>query len=134
MKRVLLYGLIILTRIFSDVPLFWMFYFLHFQKQGSGRTSDVLFNGILLISFGVIHSLLARNFVKRYMASWVGEDFVRILQVLIAGATLALVLHLWRPLSGALWRTEGLLYWVLTIFYLACIGGMIYTTFFIDYL
>jgi protein-S-isoprenylcysteine O-methyltransferase Ste14 len=56
MKRVLLYSLIALTRAFSDLPLLWMFYFLHFQKEGSGGVSDALFNAALFISFGALHT------------------------------------------------------------------------------
>jgi protein-S-isoprenylcysteine O-methyltransferase Ste14 len=111
-----------------------MFYFLHFPKEGSGGVSDTLFNAALFISFGVIHSLLARNFAKKFMTRLVGDNFVRIAYVFIAGITLYLVLYLWRPISGEVWRAEGLLYWILSILYLGCIAGMIYTTFFIDYL
>jgi hypothetical protein len=58
-----------------------MFYFLHFQKEGSGGVSDALFNAALFISFGALHSLLARNFAKAQAAKLVGEHFVRIVFV-----------------------------------------------------
>ncbi|NIQ37904.1 MAG: hypothetical protein GTN81_04855 [Proteobacteria bacterium] len=134
MKWLLFYGLLILTRIFSDVPLFWMFYSLHFQEEGRGGISNAVFNGVLFVSFGVIHSLMARNRVKKYVAKLVGDDLVRIVYVVIAGVTLSLVLHLWRPVGGMVWHTQGILYWILSVLYLGLIGGIIYSTFFIDYL
>src|SRR5574341_1382013 len=134
MKRMPLYVLIVLTRALSDLPLLWMFYFLHVQKESSGGVSNALFNAVLFILFGTVHSLLARHFAKKFMTRLVGENFVRIVYVFIAGITLLLVLYLWRPISGEVWRVDGLLYWILSILYLGCIAGMIYTTFFIDYL
>jgi len=53
--------------------------------------------------------------------------------VWVSGITLSLLLYLWRPLAGVVWKVEGAGYWALTILYLMCLGGMIYTTFFIDY-
>ncbi len=134
MKPVFLYALIILTRIFSDIPILWMFYLLHFQNEGSGGVPDAMLNAVLFISFGAFHSLLARNFAKKHIAKLVGDSLVRTVYVFIAGLTLLLVLSLWRPISGVLWRVDGILYWFISILYLGCIAGMIYTTFFIDYL
>jgi protein-S-isoprenylcysteine O-methyltransferase Ste14 len=136
MKRTFLYVVIILTRILADLPLYWMFYVLHFpfQKQGSGGIPEAMFNAALFISWGAIHSLLARDFAKKRMAKLVGDNFVRTGYVWIAGITLTLVLLLWRPVSGVLWQADGILYWLLTLLYFGFIAGMIYTTFFIDYL
>lgn len=134
MKRVFLYILIVLTRIFSDLPLLGMFYFLHFQREGSGGISDAGWNAVLFIAFGTLHSLLARDFAKRRMAGWMGDRYLRTFYVFISGISLVLLLYLWRPIAGVWWRTEGIFYWLLTILYLGCVVGMIYTSFFIDYL
>lgn len=133
MRRFFLYFLLALTRIVADLPLLWMFFFLHFQEKGSGGISEGLANAGLLVSFGLLHSVLARDFGKRWLANLVGEEYVRRLYVWVGAGTLALLLYFWQPLSGTVWQARGAGYWVLTAAYLACITGLIYTTFFIDY-
>lgn len=134
MSRVFLPIVIVLTRIVADVPLFALFYLLHFQfQEGSGGTASVLFNASLFVSWGVIHSVLARDWPKKQMARLVGERFVRTVYVFIAGLTLMLILHLWHPVSGVVWRAEGFLYWLVSLLYLGCVVGMVYTTRFVDY-
>ncbi len=134
MKHTSLYTLIVLTRLFSDIPLLGMFLFLHVQKQGLGESEDVIWNAIFFAVFGLLHSLLARNFVKKHIAKLVGNNYVRTFYVIINGIFLILLISLWRPVTGVLWRTEGAFYWALTFLYLGCIVGMIYTASFIDYL
>jgi protein-S-isoprenylcysteine O-methyltransferase Ste14 len=134
MNRAFLYSLIALTRIFSDLPLFGMFYFLYFQKTGVGGASDVAMNAFLFILFGALHSLLARSSLKQQVAGWIGDRYVRTFYVIFSGVALVLLMVLWRPVTGILWRTDGFLSWILTILYLGCVMGMIYTSSFIDYL
>ncbi len=133
MKRVLLYSLIVVIRIVSDLPLLWMFYFLYFPEQGSGGISAIFFNAGLFFSFATLHSLMARDFAKRFIARFVSEKFIRISYVMINGISLSLLLYLWQPTAGELWRTDGILYWFLSGLYASCIIGLIFTTFFIDY-
>jgi protein-S-isoprenylcysteine O-methyltransferase Ste14 len=134
MKHASLYALIALTRLFSDIPLFGMFFFLHAQQQGVGGSKDMVWNAIFFAAFGLLHSLLARNNARQQIAKLVGEDYVRTFYVIINGIFLSLLITLWRPVTGVLWKTEGLLYWILTILFLGCIAGMFYTASFIDYL
>jgi protein-S-isoprenylcysteine O-methyltransferase Ste14 len=110
-----------------------MFYLLYFEKAGSGRTFEAAGNAVLFISFGVVHSLLARDAAKSYLGRWVGSPFVRIVYVWISGITLSLVLYFWQPLSGTLWQTHGVLSWFLSILFVASIAGLIWTTSFVDY-
>ena len=133
MKRSLLMVLAALTRVAADLPLLWMLFFLYFEKVGSGGIWDAVINGGLFISFAGAHSLLARDAAKSFLARLVGGQFVRIVYVWISAITLSLVLYLWRPLAGSLWQTHGLLSWSLSILFVACIGGLIWTTSSIDY-
>ncbi len=134
MKRISLYSLIILTRVFSDLPLFGMFYFLHFQKTGVGGVTAAAGNAVLFTSFGALHSLLARSFVKKHLAVLMDTTYTRTFYILVNGTALTLLLYMWQPIMGVWWRIEGVPYWMLTSLYLGCIAGMIYTSFFIDYL
>ncbi|MEE9119461.1 MAG: isoprenylcysteine carboxylmethyltransferase family protein [Calditrichia bacterium] len=134
MHRITVYVFIATIRIIADVPLFWVFYFLYFQKEGTGGVKAAGINAVLFVTFGFLHSVLARNFSKQLIEKVVGAELVRIVHVVVSAISLSVVLFLWSPISGVVWRTQGVLYWVLTLFYLACIGGLIYTTRFIDYL
>jgi protein-S-isoprenylcysteine O-methyltransferase Ste14 len=134
MKHIFLYTLIVLTRLLSDLPLVGMFLFLHIQKEGLGGYKDAIWNAISFIAFGALHSLLARNFAKQRISRLVGERYVRTFYVTINGIFLSLLIYLWRPITGVWWRAEGSVYWALTLLYLGCIVGMIYTASFIDYL
>ena len=49
MKERLSWTFAILVRVVSDLSLFYMFYFLHFQKQGDGDVHDAVFNAFLFI-------------------------------------------------------------------------------------
>ncbi len=101
-KNYLLVTIAVFTRIAADLPLLWMFYFLYFENVGSGGISDAAFNGVMFMSFALVHSLLARDTAKSYLARLVGRQFVRIVYVWISAITLSLVLYCWRPLPGVL--------------------------------
>jgi len=131
-KRAFLYSLIILTQLLSGLPILYLFYFLFFQKEGKGGALDIVFNATLFVAFAAIHSILAHDFARKFMAKLVGNDYVRTVYVFIAGITLSLMLYFWRPISGTLWNTEGVLYWVLSVLYLACVVAVFSTTFFVD--
>ena len=91
-------------------------------------------NAILLILFCVIHSLLAREFVKKYFARMVQEEFLRFVYVCISVVTLGLVLFLWKPLGRTLWHAEETLFWVLNVVSFACFLGGCYSVLTISYL
>lgn len=88
--------------------------FFAFKKPGHGGLFDAAINFALFTGWGLIHSLFARSFVKRIIANLVGEDFAKLTYITIAGITQCLVLYYWRPLSGILWETHGIVYWILT--------------------
>jgi len=134
MKRFFLYFLIILTIMIADLPLLWLFYFLQFQIKPSAHYSNGIINAIIFTAWAIIHSILARKFAKEFMKKIVGENYVKIVYTIIAGITLSLVLFFWQPIPGVLWQTEGILYWIITILYIGCIIGMIYTTFLVNFL
>jgi protein-S-isoprenylcysteine O-methyltransferase Ste14 len=133
MKRWILYTVVSLTRIVADVPLLWMFYLLHFQEQESAGAWAAASNAALFVMFGSLHSLLARNFAREWMARVVGGQFVRIAYVWIAGVTFFCLLFLWQPLPGTIWSTVGVAFWILSVVYAVLVFAIILTTFFIDY-
>lgn len=83
----------------------------------------MVFNAALLVSWSALHSLLARERIKTVIARVTGPESVRAVYVIVSGVTLALVLYVWQPLSGTLWTSQGAVYWILTVMFLACIWG-----------
>jgi len=134
MTRKSYYFLVAVTRLSSDAPLLWMFYFLYFPRLGSGGAGDAVWNGIFFAAFAGLHSLFAREAPKRIVARLVGPAFVRIAYVVLSGVTLALLLHLWRPVSGELWHTSGYASGLLTVAYAASVLALIRIPSYFDYL
>jgi len=132
METLKLKALIFVVRICGNLPLLWMLYSLHFGQEGSGGTSDILFNAILFGAWCALHSVAARDTAKRVLAAVVGDGAVKALYVIVSGVTFSLVLYFWRPLSGSLWHLDGWSYWLATALYVASIFGFFYTTRFVD--
>lgn len=63
-------------------------------------------DGALLVSFGVSHSLLARQAVKNALAARTAGPVGRSTYVLVSALTLALVIWQWRPLPRVLWEVS----------------------------
>ena len=120
------------VRFFAAVPLLWMLYFLHFSEAGVGGTPEAAFNAVLFLSWCALHSLTARDLGKALLSRFVGSGGVRASYVVVSGATLSALLYLWRPMAGVLWKTDGTLYWLLTLGYVVTIIATFYTTRYID--
>jgi protein-S-isoprenylcysteine O-methyltransferase Ste14 len=125
--------LVIITRLLTEVPLFGMYILIHFGMRGHGGVRHILLNGFLFTAWAGMHSLLARDRVKKIVARFVGSDFVRIAYVMFSGVTLALVLLFWQPISGDVWHTEGVVYWLLTVVYVVSILLLFQVTTYFDY-
>lgn len=132
MKKALLCALLVPTFLFGVVPSAAIWPFLYFQKAGDGGTMTAVFNATLLIVFCISHSLLARKSVKKQVAKWVGEDYVTVFYVWVAGIVLSAALLLWRPLDGELWHVEGIAAWLLTGLFVATAFGAFYAFFLAD--
>ena len=134
MKRTYSYMLIYFTYLISTIPIILMFFFLYHQKEGSGDIYDVIFNAVLFLSFGIFHSLFARNSFNQFITKFVGENYRTLIYSIFAGTHLSVVLYFWRPLTGYLWITDGFIYWGLTALFFISICGMFLTMYSIDYL
>lgn len=133
MSRTTYLALAIATRVLTDAPLLWMFVFIHFGLRGDGGAEDALWNAGAFVAWAVLHSLPARDAARRVLSRWVSPDFVRIVYVIVAGLTLALLLRVWRPVSGELWHATGAVAWVLSVLYAAALVGLVFITSHFDY-
>jgi len=125
--------LVMATRLLTEGPLFGMFFLLHFGMRGHGSADNALINGLLYTIWAGMHSLLARDAAKQIVARLVGAAFVRIAYVIFSGVTLALVILFWQPVSGDLWHSHGVVYWLLTAAYIASILMLFRVTSYFDY-
>jgi len=133
-RKLCFYGLIVVDFVAFHLPGVWLFFFLLFPQQGPGGTADAAFNALLVLAWGVIHSLMARRFWSGFIARRVGDDFVKLVYTIIAGATQCLMLYYWRPLDGTLWRVDGALYWALTSLFIGAFGLVFYGSVLLDYM
>jgi len=60
----------------------------------------------LLLSFGVVHSLLARRSAKRLLCRVVPPGLERSAYTLIAGLQMVALMAFWRPMPEAVWSVE----------------------------
>jgi methanethiol S-methyltransferase len=67
----------------------------------------LLINVSLILLFGLQHSVMARASFKRAITRLVPAHVERATFVLVSSLTLALLMWLWRPIGGALWRVEN---------------------------
>ena len=111
MQKIWLHSIFYSTYLISTLPLIWLLHFLFFQKEGDGGFNDIVFNAVLFLSFGVIHSVLARNSSKKVISKIIGDEYERMTFTIIAGVHLSFILYFWKPITGVLWNAEGILYW-----------------------
>ncbi|HIE64500.1 MAG TPA: hypothetical protein EYQ01_01550 [Nitrospira sp.] len=93
----------------------------------------VAMNATLLILFCLVHSLLAREFVKAYIEQIIHRGFYRFTYVLLAIFTLTAVMYFWQPIEGFVWHAEDALYWILNIVSYGCVFGGVYSIYIINY-
>lgn len=69
--------------------------------------SALTVNLALLLGFGAIHSLMARPRFKQWWTTLISERAERGMYMLVAGLTLAAVVHFWSPMPQMVWSVDG---------------------------
>ncbi|MEO1199646.1 MAG: isoprenylcysteine carboxylmethyltransferase family protein [Pseudomonadota bacterium] len=87
----------------------------------------------LIALFGVLHSLLARDWVKRRITRIIPEAAERSTYVVQSSLCLALLMWQWQPLTATLWSLDGLA--ALGVYAVFAIGAglVLWSTFLIDH-
>ena len=133
-KKLLLYGMVVIVFIAFHGPSAWLAYFLQFPGHGPGGLNPVLLNVAIFAAWGGIHSVLSRHVTKDFMRHWMHDDFVKPVSVIIMGISQCFMLYYWQPLNGILWQTSGLAYWILTALFLSGFGLVFYASLLLDYM
>ncbi len=134
LRRLLYYSLILWSLFIFHAPQLWFIYFLHVKNTGPGGLHGALINAGLVFLWGFIHSIIARDFIKDPITRWVGKEFYKLFYVTMAGITQCLMLYFYRPLSGVVWETQGMLYWILTALFFACLSMGGFSSLILDYM
>lgn len=133
-RRFFYYSLILWGIFIFHAPQLWLMYFLYFKNTGDGGMNEALINAGLILLWGFIHSILARPFAKKAIAKIAGDDFVKLVYITIAGITQCLLLYFWQPLSGVVWETHGIVFWILTVLFFASLSMVFISSLILDYM
>jgi len=95
--------------------------------------SAMLIDTLLLLAFGVQHSVMARPGFKAWWTRFVPKPIERSVYTLASSVALIALFVFWRPIPQTVWATEGALATGLTAGLLAGVGLVLFSTFLIDH-
>lgn len=90
-------------------------------------------NTLLLVAFGLQHSVMARPAFKAWWTRFVPQPIERSVYTLASSVALIALIAFWRPIPQALWSSEGVIASLLTIGMLSGVGLVLISTFLIDH-
>lgn len=93
----------------------------------------VLVNTLLLVVFGLQHSVMARPRFKAWWTRFVPRPIERSVYTLLSSVALIALMALWRPIPQPAWTSDGLLASLLTAGLLFGVGLVLFSTFLIDH-
>jgi protein-S-isoprenylcysteine O-methyltransferase Ste14 len=93
----------------------------------------LLVNTLLLLVFGLQHSVMARPGFKAWWTRFVPQPIERSVYTLASSLALIALFVFWQPIPQAVWSTEGVLASLLTIGMLTGVGLVLLSTFLIDH-
>lgn len=93
----------------------------------------VLVNTLLLVVFGLQHSVMARPGFKAWWTRFVPRPIERSVYTLLSSVALIALMAFWRPIPQAVWTTEGAVASLLAIGLLSGVGLVLLSTFLIDH-
>jgi len=93
----------------------------------------LLVNSLLLIAFGVQHSVMARPGFKAWWTGFVPKPIERSVYTLASSIALIAIIAFWQPIPSSVWAAQGLLATLLTAGMLLGVGLVLLSTFLIDH-
>lgn len=109
----LIYGLIAYTGFMS-----WMVYMIGFLGHFSVPKSvdsdpsnsigtSILINGLIVIIFGVQHTVMARSAFKQWLTKFIPKPLERSTFVFSANIIMWIMIWQWQPLDGVIWNIQN---------------------------
>jgi protein-S-isoprenylcysteine O-methyltransferase Ste14 len=95
--------------------------------------SAMLVDTLLLLAFGLQHSVMARPGFKAWWTRFVPKPIERSVYTLASSVALIALFVFWQPIPQTVWATEGLLATLLTAGLLSGVGLVLFSTFLIDH-
>jgi protein-S-isoprenylcysteine O-methyltransferase Ste14 len=111
---ILLYG--VFAYIIALIGQVWFILYLGEWEFMAERISDTqnsslllafFINILLVMIFGLQHTVMARDFFKNWLTKFIPEAAERSTYVLLSGLALMLVAYFWEPIDGHLWQVEN---------------------------
>jgi len=131
---ILAYGAFLLTFLYL---IGWVTGILTPTTVDTGISAQVgealLINTLLLLAFGIQHSVMARRPFKAWLTRFVPQPIERSIFVLATCAVLALLFTSWRALPGTLWSVSGAFGIALQVGSFLGFGIVLTTSFLIDH-
>lgn len=93
----------------------------------------VVVNTLLLLAFGLQHSVMARPAFKAWWTRFVPPPIERSVYTLASSVALIALIVLWQPIPQTVWATEGVVATMLAIGMLSGVGLVLLSTFLIDH-
>lgn len=87
----------------------WSFLPLHINSNvaDSNTIQAVIINVLIIVLFGLHHSIAARSSFKEKLIKYVPAEVERSIYVMISGVFMLAICYYWQPLSGTLWVTDN---------------------------
>lgn len=104
--------------------------------HGAGPVGpSLVVDTLLLLAFGVQHSVMARSSFKRTLERWIPDGLERSTYVLASGVLLSMVFWLWRPIPMVLWDVSGTrLAWLVRVAFGSGLAVAVWATFALSHL
>jgi protein-S-isoprenylcysteine O-methyltransferase Ste14 len=95
--------------------------------------APALTNIVLLLLFGVSHSIMAREGFKRVWTKVVAAPVERSTYVLVSTLSLIVLYVFWRPMPGEVWSVDGIWATALLVLFFVGFGLVLLSTFLINH-
>ncbi|MBF0176185.1 MAG: isoprenylcysteine carboxylmethyltransferase family protein [Magnetococcales bacterium] len=105
-----------------------------FPQVGVPLFQSLGIDTLLMLLFAVHHSVASRPFFKAWLTRHVPAHLERSVYVLVASLLLALIMGLWQPILGELWRVENVAgVWMIQMVFIVALLSPLAASFQIDH-
>ena len=78
-----------------------------YSPQSQSLVDALLINILLVLLFGLQHSLMARGWFKEWITKFIPSVIERSTYVLFSGLVFIVIVFYWQPIDGTVWQVEN---------------------------